>query len=458
MTFLSDKTKSLLWPLITYWVLTLISLTLFIFSYIVYEGFELDFILILSGVTVVGIILGQIAAVLRLRESIGCLHGCGAWAVAATVGVALPIVAPYFVVYALLGSIFFFAGMWSLRAGRDVWACWPAIIYGGGSAVIAANAQGKVSAWEAGNKLVVWDVMSFAFFVIVIVAMIFYLAIRERHRLFHWRYGSRATMKSETLEHSSQGQARMGCGSWMGLTVFAVVLAMAAALTAPFLWHTGESDGDGNGNGGQNQAQRTQSEQPESQGKKKGQRGEPQEGAGEQDDDELVSDDMMKRMEEMMEQAQEAASQAFNILYYLLWLFFILLMLYLVFYRPMHRLFWIRHFRQPLWKVPNTTRILNYWKLLCIGFRDAGIDVTPASTANQLLEAVNAQQAEEFGTIVIPGLEDSVEILERVRYGLGVRPEDISTMEDVALSAYDTLWGRLGSWAQVRALYKKIEL
>ena len=56
------------------------------------------------------------------------------------------------------------------------------------------------------------------------------------------------------------------------------------------------------------------------------------------------------------------------------------------------------------------------------------------------------------------GLEDRAEILERVRYGLGVRPEDISTMEDVALSAYDTLWGRLGSWAQVRALYKKIEL
>ena len=57
-----------------------------------------------------------------------------------------------------------------------------------------------------------------------------------------------------------------------------------------------------------------------------------------------------------------------------------------------------------------------------------------------------------------PGLDDSVRILDRVRFGLGVRPQDISTMEDVALSAYDTLWGRLGSWAQVRALYRKIDL
>ena len=85
----------------------------------------------------------------------------------------------------------------------------------GGSAVIAANAQGKVSAWEAGNKLVVWDVLSFGFFVAVVVAILFYLAIRERHRLFHWRYGARATMKSDSLEHSNQGTSTDGLW-WLG--------------------------------------------------------------------------------------------------------------------------------------------------------------------------------------------------------------------------------------------------
>ena len=142
---LSDKAKSLLWPLVTYWALTLISLALFLFSFTVYGGLSLEVILIFTTVTVVGVVLGQIAAVLRLRESIGCVHGCAAWMLTAFLGMAIPVVAPFFAVYALLGSIFFFAGMWSLRAGRDVWACWPAIIYGGGSAVIAANAQGKVA-------------------------------------------------------------------------------------------------------------------------------------------------------------------------------------------------------------------------------------------------------------------------------------------------------------------------
>ena len=315
------------------------------------------------------------------------------------ISIAIPVLGTYFMVYALLGSIFFFAGMWSLRAGRDVWACWPAILYGGGSAVIAANAQGKVSAWEAGNKLVVWDVLSFSFFVIVVVAILFYLAIRERHRLFHWRYGARATMKSDSLEHSSQGQTRMGCGGWVGLTAFAVLLAMAAALTAPFLWHTAESD---EGGGSDEPSEQVQQAEPEEQGRKKGKRKASQSDDG----DGMDSADMVQRAEEMMEQAQKAAQQAFNILYYLLWILFILLMLYAIFYRPMHRLFWIRHYRQPLWKVPNTTRILNYWRLLCIGFRDAGVEVSPASTANQLLEAVNSQQAEAFGTIVIPGLDD----------------------------------------------------
>ena len=440
MKDLNSQTKSLLWPLVTYWLLTLLSLSLFLISVTIYDGFDLEAILVLSSVTIVGTILGQIAAILRLRESFGCVHGCAAWALGMLISIVIPILGIYFMVYALFGSIFFFAGMWSLRAGRDVWACWPAIIYGGGSAVIAATAQFKISAWEAGNKFVVWDVLSFGFFVAVVVAILFYLAIRERHRLFHWRYGARATMKSDSLEHSSQGQARMGCGGWVGLTAFAVLLAMAAALTAPFLWHSGEP------------SDQMQQAEPVEQGRKKGKRKVSNSDGG----DGMDSADMVQRVEEMMEQAQKAAQQAFNILYYLLWILFILLMLYAVFYRPMHRLFWIRHYRQPLWKVPNTTRILNYWRLLCIGFRDSGVEVSPASTVNQLLEAVNAQQAEEFGTIVIPGLDDSVEILDRVRFGLGVRPEDISTMEDVALSAYDTLWGRLGSWAQVRALYRKI--
>ncbi|MGC6510985.1 MAG: hypothetical protein ACON4U_21395 [Myxococcota bacterium] len=450
MKALNAQTKSLLWPLVTYWLLTLLSLALFLISLTIYDGFDLEAIVVFSSVTIVGIILGQIAAILRLRESFGCVHGCAAWALGMLISIAIPVLGTYFMVYALLGSIFFFAGMWSLRAGRDVWACWPAILYGGGSAVIAANAQGKVSAWEAGNKLVVWDALSFSFFVIVVVAILFYLAIRERHRLFHWRYGARATMKSDSLEHSSQGQTRMGCGGWVGLTAFAVLLAMAAALTAPFLWHTAESD---EGGGSDEPSEQVQQAEPEEQGRKKGKRKASQSDDG----DGMDSADMVQRAEEMMEQAQKAAQQAFNILYYLLWILFILLMLYAVFYRPMHRLFWIRHYRQPLWRVPNTTRILNYWKLLCIGFRDAGVEVSPASSANRLLEAVNSQQAEAFGTIVIPGLDNSVEILDRVRFGLGVRPQDISTMEDVALSAYDTLWGRLGSWAQVRALYRKID-
>ena len=49
----------------------------------------------------------------------------------------------------------------------------------------------------------------------------------------------------------------------MGLTVFAVILAMAAALTAPFLWHTGESDGDGE------QGERTEQVEQSDQGQKK---------------------------------------------------------------------------------------------------------------------------------------------------------------------------------------------
>lgn len=443
--FLSDKVKSLIWPLLTYWLLSLVSLGLFLFTLTVYDGFNLEVILVFTAVTVIGILLGQVAAVLRLRESFGCLHGCVAVMVAMLVSMLVPFLGVFFGVYALVGSIFFFAGMWSLRAGRDVWACWPAILYGGGSAVVAANAQGKVSAWEAGNKLVVWDVMSFVFFVIVVVAMLFYLAIRERHRLFHWRYGSRATMKSQVLEHANQGQARMGCGSWMGLTVFAIVLAMAAALTAPYLWHT-ESAESGSGSSQLEPVEQTQS--PD-EGRKKGSR-------GESDGDEVMSKEMVERMSEVAEQAQQAAQQAFNVLYYLLWLFFILLMLYLVFYRPLYRLFWIRHYRKPLWRVSSTKRILNYWRLLCIGFRDAGVHVAPSSSANQLLDAITTQQTSEFG-IIIPGLDSSVEILERVRFGLGVGAQDVDNMEDVALSAYDTLWGRLSSWAQIKALYKRFD-
>ncbi len=68
---LSDKVKSLLWPLVTYWLLSLVSLGLFLFTITVYEGFNLEGILVFTGVTVIGIVLGQLAAVFRLPSDVG---------------------------------------------------------------------------------------------------------------------------------------------------------------------------------------------------------------------------------------------------------------------------------------------------------------------------------------------------------------------------------------------------
>ena len=59
MKALNAQTKSLLWPLVTYWLLTLLSLALFLISLTIYDGFDLEAIVVFSSVTIVGIILGQ---------------------------------------------------------------------------------------------------------------------------------------------------------------------------------------------------------------------------------------------------------------------------------------------------------------------------------------------------------------------------------------------------------------
>lgn len=452
--FLNDSTRSLILPILSYWFLILLSLGFFLSAIVYYEGFDLEPLIVFTFVTVVGVFFGQVAALLRLRESIGVVHGCLAWVLAAAVlmvGV-FEMLGIYLMFYALLGSIFFFAGMWSLRAGRDVWACWPPILYGGGVAVLAANSQGKVSEWASGSKWAIWDVLTLGVFVVVVVTMLIYLAIRERHRLFHWRYGSRATMKSETVKHGAQGKTRMGCGSWAALIFFSVFLSLAAALVAPFLWHTADTEGEE-----ETTSQSTSEEQKnepsprdDSSGRKKGSSGSGEEGG---DDGEGLE----KRIEEMAEQAQEAASNAFNMLYYLVWLLIIFVLLYVVFYRPMNKLFWVRHYRKPLWKIPATARITNYWKLLLIAFRDLDIVVQPSSSSARLSEKAKERLQGEFGAAAVPGLEKSVEIMQRVNFGLGVRPSDVEQMEAVALSAYDTLWARMGSWAQIKSLYRNVK-
>ena len=51
-------------------------------------------------------------------------------------------------------------------------------------------------------------------------------------------------------------------------------------------------------------------------------------------------------------------------------------------------------------------------------------------------------------------LARAAEIRDRVAYGLGVDPADLAGMESLAVTAYDTLWDRLGDRAQIRAMYR----
>ena len=137
----------------------------------------------------------------------------------------------------------------------------------------------------------------------------------------------------------------------------------------------------------------------------------------------------------------------------------LLLLAVLLGYRPIRRLLWIRHLKEPFWHVSPSLRVLQGWRLIEIALADAGVKARPGEPVQFLIQRALPVLAEMApGIPEVAGLNDAARIRDRVQYGMGVGPDDVECMRRCSAQVYHSIWERLSDMAQYRAMYRGLTL
>lgn len=436
-------------PIVVYWVFLGLMYGAFCVS-VLFDDPSAEGMWALLGfgaITAVSVFIGQVMALLRVRDWVVFAYWMFMWTFGFAFGIfAANVSGPlgvFIFIFVFFGPIFTLGGLWSLRVNRAIFATWVPLIYATGTAIIMAESKGKVDTWKEGAKWAVWDAFTFSVLGLAIVLLLVFLVTRETHRLHQWRHDPAAPLRGSVKE-SGAARPRLSLLGWALLCMLAVGLTVGTAAIGPYLWRTGP--GDDGSNGGE------PSEEPADTGGDQ-----PSEDPGDGD----PADQLRKQADSVTQQVQQDMEQrlerSISILSTLLLLLLLFLAALLVFWRPARRLLTVRHFRRPYWPQPATTRIEDGWRLVEIAVADAGIEPRPNEPAERLyhrsreaLEKISGNPRE------VHGLLEAARIRDRVAYGLGVRPGEVELMEKVAQWAYDTVWDRLGDKEQIKALYRRL--
>ena len=452
-----DELKAVARPLVAYWAF----LTLMFGSFSAAAmwdspGMESVWIILAFALVTFGSVgLGQVMALLRLRDWLIYAYWVFMWTVGIWFGIFSAAVAGPLAVlvffWVLCGPMFTLAGVWSLRVGRGIYASWVPLMYATGTAIIMAESKGKVSEWQAGNKWIIWDVFTFSVLGVGIMLMLAYLVSRESHRLHLWRASPDAQLKG-TVKETGAARPRLSCFGWVMLCLLAGGLSVGTAVIAPYLWRTAPAeDGDGDGGDSDGQEQEPQEQEGKEGKPKKKKQGKASKGKP----SENMKEAMENAQQEVEQQLPQSPQQGLDLLATLLTMLVLAILGLLIFWRPVRRLLTVRHLREPFVQTAATGRIEQGWRLVEIALGDAGVVARPNEPAVCLIRRAKPVLREVAqGHREIHGLEEAAEIRDRVAYGLGVGPDDVAFMEQVAHWAYDTVWDRLGDVGQIKALYR----
>jgi hypothetical protein len=471
-----EEARELSRPLIAYWIFLLAMFGAFSLAVLWTEpsGGSVLALVCMGVPTVVCVALGQVLALLRVRDWVLFALWAFTWTFgvffgvmgAAAVSFAAAPLAMLILCFVFLGPLFMMGGAWSLATNRTLYATWVPIIYASGTAIVMAESKGKVSAWQAGDKWVIWDLFTFSTLGVGIALMLAYLVSREGHRLHLWRRSERGMMRGSVKEEGAS-RPRLSCLGWVLLCMMAAGLAVGTAAVAPFLWRTAPAD-EGKEQTDQKEQQQKDPKKDKKKDKKKKKKSKEEEKRErerqERERREKQQSSSMKDRarhkvdnvrEEIEQNLQPAAQQGIDLLTTLLTVLAMLIAALIVFWRPIKRLLLVRHLRDPLLDVAPTTRIEDGWRLVEIAMGDAGVPVLPGEPAVSLARrAKPVLDRLTKGGLEVHGLEEAAWVRDRIVYGLGVGAGDLDLMVKVSHWAYDTVWDRLGDAGQIKALYR----
>lgn len=428
-------------PVVAWWALLVVSFGAFGGVVLVTNGLSGENLVVLALFAIPtfgGAALGQVAALLRVRAWLVLGFGAMCWAasvaVAAT-GLGEPAV--LLATFLFLVPVALSGGLWSLETNRAVWALWMPVLFGTAGVIVWAEETGADAAWYAGNKAAIWDIASLAVLGLTVTLGVVYLVSRETHRLNLWRRGPQAPLQPVARERGA-ARPRLSVAGVLLLGMGAVALTLAVAVVSPYLWRTGPADRP------DDDPAPMQEPPPPDQGCNQDQSQAPDPQPPDADG-----------WEQVAQKASEAAQEAAGALCMLLGLALLALLGVVIGGPPVRRLLTVRYLRDPPGRVAATERIEQGWRLVEIAMADAGVTPRAGEDAQGLARRARPV-LEKLSPVPVHGLEEAAEVADRVRFGLGVGPADVVTMERFSGWVYDTVWERLDDREQVKNLYRPL--
>ena len=423
-------------PIVTYWIWITWAFLTFCAA-IAGNGMNMKDMGYLAGfgiATFLGVALGQTLAFMRVRTWPLIVISAVMWFIffvfLAGGGSALmanDVIAMIAVSVLLIGPIAMTGGLWSLETNRALWSTWLPMVFTVGAVATWVEEHGKLSTWEGGEKWAIWDGVALFMFVPSVCLFLLFLVTRETHRLAMWKRGPTAPLRP-TVEERGVSRPRLTILGVLALGALALAVAGASAVVAPYLWRTGPPDD----NGPEETTQGTGDPQPNPD-----------------------MPDMPEGMQQVLEKAAEAAKEAAGTICSVLSIAMMALLGALLAYRPIKRLLVVRHLKDPFWDESPTTRIDQSWRLVEIALGDAGVLPIPGEDAAGLARRAGPV-LKQISPVQVHGLDEVAEVADRVRFGLGVGPEDVAVMERFSRWVLDTVWERLDDKQQMAAMYRGI--
>lgn len=419
-----DSLKLAWKPMVAYALFTFFGFVAFFLSIAAYErgsGTKLVEIFVAIAAGFVGVLCGQLVALLRFRTIPVLMAGGASVFAAMYVVLAAKADLPGILVPAIFFFCFAFpSGMLSLHHRFELLGVfWPSIGWIG-AVMIILNEEGRVSTWER-SKVTAWLPIPLILLGFFLLGLLFFMASKQAMRVSNWQALSGA------VERRVQKRAQNQVSAIPRKNVLPLVLAVAVlfvftAVLSPYLWRTGKGDHEGK-NG------------KPTEGEVEPREGKPREGPK---PPEIDGEAILKAMKQAGESAKSAA--------HTLWPLLLLALLY----RPAKRAALTSHLVTPIFPTPPSERIDNLWEYVRIAAEDAG-NVPRASDSIEdfVKRAVEKGDSSQE-------LETAARIYERTRYGFVVAPGDSLAMKKVAVPAARVLRKGMTAWQRVTSWWRPL--
>ncbi len=358
---------------------------------------------------IVGVLSGQLLALLRLRV----IPLVIAATITLVVGITAMTTTSFHLPETLAISVVFFTfafpcGLLSLQHRFELLSIfWPSVGWIG-AVFTLLNAEHRVVQWQE-NKLSAWQPLPLAILFGFLVLLLAVLAMKQTVRVELWlALSGTATRRLE----KQRELAVLPRKNLFPMLVVVLVLFVFTAVLSPFLFRTGK---------GERGSKETQTTEPEPDRTPK-----------------IDEDAVMRMLEKMKEGARKAS--------YTLWP----LLLLAILYRPAKRALLVSHLKAPIIPSPPSERIENLWEYVRIAAEDAGVEPSPSDSVEDLLRRVKDAR------FVSADLAACAEIYARSRYGFVLRPGDAMAMKKPSLAAARELRRDMTFLQRVRAWWRPL--